>query len=345
MGKVKRAIIIVFVLLFIIVILAAASFYYLSTAVDKDDNNVIEIEIPVGSSTTAIAGILDNNQLIHNELFFRYQVKRLGLDSELKAGVYELRKDMSMDEIIEVLVEGNEKVESVRFTIPEGYNIVQIATKLADEKLVDRDRFIQLAKEGDFDYSFVQAIPANQDIKYKLEGYLFPETYEIKVGSTEEEIIERMLDQFAKEWKSEWNQIITERGWTIHEAVALASIVEREIIVDFERPIAAGVFTKRLNESWFLESCATVQYVLGKQKVQILFSDMAIQDPYNTYVNEGLPPGPIGSPGRASLEAAIYPENNPYYFFVTKKDGTNTHYFSKTYEEHLAKDANSRGSW
>lgn len=345
MNQLKKAGLIFFTLLLIIVLLAAGVFYYFSTATDKSDGNLIELEIPAGSSTIAIAGILADNQLIHNELFFRYQVKRQGLDYELKAGTYELSKDMNLKMIIDILVAGNEKIESVRFTIPEGYNIVQIATKLADEGLVDRDRFIQLAKDGDFDYSFVEAIPANQDIKYKLEGYLFPETYEIKVGATEEEIIEKMLDQFAKEWKPEWDTVIIERNLTVHEVVTLASIVEREIIVDFERPIAAGVFTKRLNESWRLESCATVQYVLGKQKSQILDSDMAIDDPYNTYVNKGLPPGAIGSPGRATLEAALYPENNPYYFFVTKKDGTNTHYFSKTYEEHLANDANSRGSW
>ncbi len=345
MNQLKKAGLIFFTLLLIIVLLAAGVFYYFSTATDKSDGNLIELEIPAGSSTVAIAGILADNQLIHNELFFRYQVKRQGLDYELKAGTYELSKDMNLKMIIDILVAGNEKIESVRFTIPEGYNIVQIATKLADEGLVDRDRFIQLAKDGDFDYSFVEAIPANQDIKYKLEGYLFPETYEIKVGATEEEIIEKMLDQFAKEWKPEWDTVIIERNLTVHEVVTLASIVEREIIVDFERPIAAGVFTKRLNESWRLESCATVQYVLGKQKSQILDSDMAIDDPYNTYVNKGLPPGAIGSPGRATLEAALYPENNPYYFFVTKKDGTNTHYFSKTYEEHLANDANSRGSW
>ncbi len=345
MGKLKKAGIIVFVFLLLIVILAAGVFYYFSTAVDKDDGNTIEIEIPTGSSTRAIAEILKDNELIHNDLFFRYQVKRLGLDSEMKAGIYELSKDMKIEKIIDLLVKGNEKVDSVRFTIPEGYNIVQIATKLADEELVDRDRFIQLAKEGDFNYSFVQAIPDNADIKYKLEGYLFPETYEIKVGTTEEEIIKRMLDQFAKEWKPEWDSLMADRNLTIHEVVTLASIIEREIIVDFERPIAAGVFTKRLNESWRLESCATVQYVLGKQKAQILNSDMEIDDPYNTYVYGGLPPGAIGNPGRASLEAAVDPENNPYYFFVTKKDGTNTHYFSKTYEEHLANDANSRGSW
>ena len=345
MGKAKKNGVIVLLLLILIVIAVVGVYYYFASAVDKNDSTIIEITIPAGSSTTAIAGILKDNQLIQNELFFRYQVKRLGVDAQMRAGSYELSKSQSVEQIIEVLVKGNEKIESVRFTIPEGYNIVQIATKLADEGLVDRDRFIQLAKEGNFDYSFVKAIPNDKDIKYRLEGYLFPETYEIKVGASEGDIINRMLDQFADEWKPEWDAVIKERNLTIHEVVALASIVEREIIVDSERPIAAGVFTKRLDQSWRLESCATVQYVWGKQKAQLLLTDMAIVDPYNTYVNNGLPPGAIASPGRASLEATVYPENNPYYFFVTKKDVSNTHYFSKTYEEHLANDANSRGSW
>lgn len=344
-GKGKKVILIFFILLIILVLAGAGVVYYLMGPVDKADTALMEIEIPKGSATSSIAHILADAGLIHHDLLFKVQVKRLGLESELKAGSYELSKSMSLDKIIDVLVEGNKKIESVRFTIPEGYNIVQIGTKLADEGLVDRDRFIELARIGDFDYPFVKAIPNDQNIKYRLEGYLFPETYEIKVGATEEEIIERMLNQFAKEWQTGWDAVIADRNMTLHEAVTLASIIEREIVVDFERPIAAGVFTKRLNEKWRLESCATVQYILGKQKAQILDVDMQIQDPYNTYRNGGLPPGPIGSPGRASLDATVNPQTNPYYFFVTKKDGTNTHHFSKTYEEHLRYDAQSRGTW
>ncbi len=344
-GKGKKVALLFFTLLIILVLGAAGAVYFFMGPIDKTDNTIIEIEIPKGSSTSAIANILADAGLIYHDQLFKLQVKRLGLESELKAGNYEFSKSMTLEEIIGVIVEGNKKIESVRFTIPEGYNIVQIATKLADEGLVNRDRFIELAKIGDFDYPFVKAIPNDKNIKYRLEGYLFPETYEIKVGATEEEIIERMLNQFAKEWQSDWDGAIAERTMTLHEAVTLASIIEREIMVDFERPIAAGVFTKRLKENWRLESCATVQYVLGKQKAQILDVDMEIQDPYNTYRNSGLPPGPIGSPGRASLDATVHPDNNPYYFFVTKKDGTNTHHFSKTYEEHLKYDAQSRGTW
>lgn len=309
------------------------------------DAERIKVEIPKGSNPSQIATILKENDLIKNEFIFQLYVKTSGNDVALKAGKFELSKNMDLKEITNQLVNGNAIIETVKFTIPEGYTVKQIAARLAEKGLVDEERFLELAKEGNFDYGFIKEIPDNSNIEYKLEGFLFPETYEVKKGATEEEIIEKMLSQFAKEWKAEWTTVIEEQGMTLYEAVTLASIVEREVVVDKERPIVAGVFYNRLDDSWNLQSCATVQFVLGKQKDNLTYDDLEIDNPYNTYVYQGLPPGPIGSPGRKSLEATVYPEEHNYYFFVTKKDNSGEHYFSKTYAEHLRNDANSRGNW
>lgn len=309
------------------------------------DAEKIQVEIPKGSNPSEIATILKDNDLIKNELIFQLYVKTSGNDVALKAGKFELSKNMDLKEITNQLVNGQAIFDTVKFTIPEGYTVKQIAARLAAQGLVDEERFLQLAKEGNFNYDFIKQIPDDPNIEYKLEGYLFPETYEVKKGATEEEIIDKMLSQFAKEWKSEWTTVIEEQGLTLHEAVTLASIVEREVVVDEERPIVAGVFYNRLDDSWNLQSCATVQFILDKQKENLTYDDLEIDNPYNTYVYQGLPPGPIGSPGRSSLEATVYPEEHDYYFFVTKKDNSGEHYFSKTYEEHLKNDANSRGNW
>lgn len=329
----------------ILIIMTLIYINSLSTPIEPSNDEVFFVEIPMGSTTSDIASILKENNLIKSDMYFQMRVKNSGHDSELKAGMYELSKSMDVDQIINRLVDGNNKIESVRFTIPEGYTVEQIADRLSEQGLVDKDRFLQLSKEGNFDFEVIKNISNNEDIKYKLEGYLFPETYEIKVGATEEEIIEKMLSQFEKEWQLEWNNVIEDNGLTMHQIVTLASIIEREVRVDYERPIVAGVFYNRLDDYWNLESCATVQYVLGKQKESLTYDDLEIDDPYNTYNNYGLPPGPIGNPGRLSLAAAVYPEDNQYYFFVTKKDDSGEHYFSKTYAEHLNNDATSRGNW
>lgn len=310
--------------------------------VDSEATEETSIEVPMGSTSSSIAVLLKDNDLIKNEKIFQAYVKYKKYDASLKAGTYFFNKSMSVEDIVLKLVEGNNKIETVRFTIPEGYNVEQIADKLENEGLIDKETFLELTKTGDFDYDFVKEIPDDSKIKYKLEGYLFPETYEVMTDSTEKEIIEVMLSQFEKEWLDEWNDAIKSNNISFHQIVTLASIVEREAIVDSERAIIAGVFYNRIEDLWPLESCATVQYILGEQKDVLTYDDLEIIDTYNTYINTGLPPGPIASPGRKSLEATVYLEDHPYYFFVTKKDGTGEHYFSKTLSEHNYYDNLSR---
>jgi len=346
------AIKVVLITLLILFIIGLASVgiggYYVYTnlqPVDPTSEDYVKVTVPLGSSPSKIAKILKEHDLIKNEKIFYFYV-RFKQATGFQAGDYYLAKKSTLDELIVQLKEGRVSLESERFTIAEGLSVEQIATQLAEKGLVNKEKFLTLVNEGDFsDISIMKEIPEVKDRKYRLEGLLFPETYEIHKGSDEKEIIRIMLKQFEKEIKPEWKEELAKRKMSLYEAVTLASIVEREVVLDEERKIISGIFHNRLREGWKLQSCATVQFVLGKQRERLLFEDLEVQSPYNTYVNEGLPPSPIASPGRASLEATIFPEKHKYFFFVTKKDGSGAHHFARTFKEHQKNDAKSRGNF
>ena len=330
-----------------ILIVGIGGFYIYTNLqpVDAKSKEAIVVEIPMGSSVSTISSILKEKEVIKNEKVFYYYVRYKGVTG-LQAGEYKLSPSMELDEIIDQLKTGKQFVEGVKFTVPEGLSVEQVAVHLEEKGLVKKDRFLQLLNEGDFSqFAFVKEIPDVSVRKYRLEGFLFPETYEIEKGASEEEIIRVMLRQFEQE--------LQKAGWTgqegqkqsLYDVIILASIVEREAILDEERPIISGVFHNRIEEGMLLQSCATVQFVLGKQRDRILFEDLEVESPYNTYIHEGLPPSPIASPGRESIKAALSPEKHDFLFFVTKKDGSGSHHFAKTYEEHLNNDAKSRGSF
>ncbi|CAK7054060.1 endolytic transglycosylase MltG [Tissierella carlieri] len=299
-------------------------------AVDNPSN--VKIIIPPSSSTIKIADILYENGLIKNQFIFRYQVKAKGVGSKLKAGEYNLSTGMNLENIIDSLTKGGKSQNTVRFTIPEGYELKQMAEKLSDEGIVDRDRFLELVsdkKNFEDKYTFLKELDDEQG----LEGFLFPSTYEIYVDSTEEEIIGKMLDEFEKVYRKDVEPKLEELNLTLNEAITLASIVEREGKVDEERPLMSAVFHNRIHKGMMLQSCATVQYILGERKEVLTNEDTRIESPYNTYIHEGLPPAPIASPGESSLIAAVNPADVDYLFFVLTGNGTHT--FTKTYEEHL----------
>jgi len=335
-----------FFLVFILGLIGfSANYVYMQfSPVDPTNEAPILVEIPKGSSSKAISEILANQQIIKNNWLFPLYAKYTGYANDLKAGKFQFTQSMDLKEVTRQLVVGNTIKESIRFTIPEGFTVEQIADKLASEHVINKEKFLKLINDGDFNYTFVKQIPANKAIKYRLEGYLFPETYEVKKGATEYEIIDKLLAQFKKEWNQDWDKVLKERKMTIHDVVTLASLVEREVSVEEERPIVAGVIYNRLHDNWKLQVDATIQYGLGKQKERLTYKDLELEHPYNTYIVEGLPPGPISNPGRFSIKATLFPEENPYFFYVTKKDHTGEHYFSKTYTEHRRNIAKSKSN-
>lgn len=301
-----------------------------SGPVDVNDDSEIEVIIPSGSTTDDIAYILIENELILNKLVFKLIAKNLGSDTKFKAGTYRLNQTMSTKEIIEVIVQGDVYTETVAFTIPEGFELVQIVDRLVSLELVDKDKFFNELVNGEFSYKFLEFI--NRDTM--LEGFLFPDTYKIEVGASEYEIIDKMLNKFNLVFKNEYYDQLNELDMSLNDLITLASIIEREGKLDSERPTISSVFHNRLDINMKLQSCATVQYILGERKEVLLFSDLEIDSLYNTYLYYGLPPSPIASPGEQSIIAALYPEETDYLYFVTKETNDGSHYFSETFKEH-----------
>lgn len=288
----------------------------------------VEVEIPMGSTPYAIAQLLADKELIRHPQVFYYYTRFKGISGNFKAGKYTLDASWPMDKIAQALTRGGPGA-SITITIPEGFDLEQIADKIAGTNLISREEFLQAAANEDFDYGFLAGVPKGEK---RLEGFLFPDTYQVNINATAADIINMMLKRFDEIYTDDYRQRAKELGLSTLEVVTMASIVEKEAKLDEERKIIAAVFYNRLREKWRLESCATVQYLLDEPREVLLYKDLEIDSPYNTYKYFGLPPGPIASPGKASLEAALYPADVDYMFFRAKPDGS--HIFSRTLEEH-----------
>ena len=291
----------------------------------------VQVTIPEGASTEQIAQILKQKNLIKYPILFRAVSAVNRNDGTYQQGLHTLDTAMEYLDIMKTLQRTVIIRETTRFTIIEGHEIRHIIDVLESQQLIDREKFIDVMENGEFDYPFLKDLPQREN---RLEGYLFPDTYEVYVDVTEEEIIRTMLDQFNRVFKLEYYERAKEQEMTVDEVVTLASIIEREAQKEEERPIVSAVFHNRLNSNAYplLQSCATVQYVLGERRDVLLTIDLKIDSPYNTYMHEGLPIGPIASPGQKSIEAALYPADTDYLFFVARPDGS--HVFSRTLTEH-----------
>lgn len=326
----KKITILIFLLVLPVLVFTACSFEKMKEATDPTSTEEIVITIPRGATTTSIGSILMENDLIRSEIIFKLTSKELEADGNMKAGDFKLSKSMNMTEIINKLVSGDVYLDTFTFTIPEGFEIRQIIDRLEAEGFINREVFMNELQNGVFSYKFMDML----DNRDELEGYLFPDTYEMKVGSTEYDIINKMLSRFDQIFKDEYYQRLEELGLSMNELITLASIIEREARAKEEFPLVSSVFHNRIQKGMLLQSCATVQYVLGERKERLTYADIEIDSPFNTYMNAGLPPAPIASPGVLAIESALYPEETDYLFFVVKKDGNGTHVFSRTLDEH-----------
>lgn len=320
--------IIIAVICIAVVIAAGVLFYIggLGKALDSENTQTVNVTIPSGSGTIQIGQQLEENSIISSADKFKLWSRIKGYDSQYKAGTYALSPSMDFQTIADIIVGG--KVNTVNFTVPEGYTIYQTARVIADSGLGDYDTLVSLIEAADFDYDFLDGAQNN---KNKLEGYLFPNTYTIDEGMSEEQIIKVMLDEFEKQPLKAYHE--SENSRSINEIITIASIIERECKVDEERKLVASVIYNRLEKGMPLQMCSTVQYVLGKQKEVLTYADTRIESPYNTYTNAGLPPGPICSPGLAAVQAALHPADTDYLYFVLseKLDGTSN--FSSDYAQ------------
>jgi len=291
----------------------------------------IVFHVKTGDNLYSVLKSLDSNGEIKNLFAIKYYIKNNKLNTNIKPGTYSFSKDISLKQLISDLNKGKVDLDYILVTIPEGYTVEKIAEKLVEKGIIDKTTFLEACKN----YILPPYVKVATNRKYSLEGYLFPDSYEFKKGMTGQVLIKRMLDRF--------NEVITnleaENNLSfdndkLDNVVTLASIVEGEAIVKDERSIIAGVFTNRLKNGMKLQSCATVEYILGVHKLILSNKDIAIVSPYNTYLNLGLPVGPIGNPGKASLLAAMKPETTKYLYFVAKFDGTSSHFFSENLTQH-----------
>ncbi len=299
-------------------------------AVDRNDNTEITTEIPLGSTTNDVAQILHEKNLIKNVRIFKYYAKKTDMDSHLKAGTYILSKSMNADELLHALTKGGASGNTVNITIIEGLTIEDAAKAMSDQLGLSYDTLIEIMNNpGAFEFEFLRDNPGIES----LQGYLMPDTYNVYKNSSEEDIVKVLLSQFDKFYVNEIKPRMKDSKLSFQEVINLASIVEKEALLDEERDEVAAVFLNRLDIDMRLQSCATVNYAHGVWKERLTYDDIAIDSPFNTYIIKGLPPAPINSPGRVSIISVLKPADVDFLFFVAKGDGS--HYFSKDYNEHI----------
>lgn len=295
----------------------------------RDDTGPsVMVNIRRGSSFREAADSLAAHGLVRFPRLFGFYAARKGADRSIRYGSYLLAPDASWDEILAALKLGKGIVHRVR--IVEGWALWDIIPTLADSLSLPPDSLeaavrdtAQLRRMG---------VPRGQRT---LEGYLFPDTYDFPNGVTAGQAVDLMLRRFERVWEPEWDLRLAELGYSRHQVIALASIVEKEVRRGEERPVVAAVYHNRLKARMALQADPTVQYALGRRRpTRVLYRDLEVRSPYNTYRNTGLPPGPIASPGRGSIEAALFPADVAYRFFVAHPNGH--HEFRNTYREHLA---------
>ena len=307
------------------------------------ENAVKEITVTENTDLLSLAGQLDDEGVINYGTIFKLYVRVKGDNEGVLAGSYSLNPNMDYGQIIDTLVNAS-STETMKITVPEGYSIAQIRQLLLDEHVCTEDAIDEALNEYSFKHEFLKdELPAEAGW---LEGYLFPDTYEIYKGNaTVVDTINKMLNNFENKYDDTIQAGADTLGRSMHDIVTIASLVEREAQVDSERATIAGVIYNRLNnpsEFPYLQVDASVLYGLGRTSGTLSEQDLASDTPYNLYTKQGLPPGPICNPGYASLLAAANPEQHNYYYYVAMPDGT--HLFANSYEEHQANIATSNAA-
>lgn len=311
-------------------------FYSKSIKNPFKSNDDFIVKVKEGDTLYTIIDGIDEDGILKNSVITKMYIKMSDNKPVIKPGTYNVEKDASLGDLLNIL--GNESLNNnnVSVTIPEGYDIDQIAKVLDEKGIISSEKFIKGVKE----YPVPKYIKLDEKRRYQLEGFLFPDTYTFTKGVTAEEIIKTMNNRFNSIIKELTNKEAIETQ-NINDIVTMASIVEKEASSESERDIVSSVFYNRLNNKMKFQSCATVIYALGEHREKLYEKDLEVKSPYNTYLVEGLPVGPISNPGRASINAAINPKKTNYLFFVSNNDGT--HFFTDNYEEFLKVKEKTQG--
>ena len=329
-GFVRKRTVIMVAIGLILAVIAGGAYWYgeQMKPVASADAKPQTIKVKPGMTSGAIADALLEKGLIRNRTAFLLAARQAGLDKSLQAGEYAVSRAMTVEQIIEVMAKGITVYSE--FTVPEGFTVEQIAALLEEKGLARKERFLALAR----DYSpFDKRERSN--VKYRAEGFLFPDTYRISRGASEEMILQTMAQEFSRKFTPELQAKAQSIGLSAYEVIVLASLIEREVQLAKERPMVARVFLNRIKIGMPLQSCATIQYILGYAKEELTIADTQLPSPYNTYLHQGMPPGPVANPGLSSIQAALNPAEGDWLYFVI--DGkTGGHRFSRSLAEHEA---------
>ena len=325
----KRNLIIILIVVILLVIIVPISVYKVSIGpVDKGNDKEIVVEIAPGSSTSAIAHTLKENNTVKSEFFFKLKSKLGGYDGTFQAGKYGFDQTMSAQEQMEMMSKG--ETLGKLFTVIEGTNSKKIGQALEQQGIIKAEKFYSELENGEFDYEFLKNAPKGPG---RLDGFLCPETYKFEPGDSAHSIIDKMLAQFEKVYNEKYKSELNVNE--IHKIMTVASIVEREAKTDEDKENVASVIYNRLKIGMPLQMDSILAYITGEDKIKASLDDTKVKSKYNPYQEKGLPPGPICSPGEKAIEAAINPPKTKYVYFVAteKLDGTNV--FSETYDQFL----------
>ena len=301
----------------------AAALSIVAGSCDASGNETVRVTIPSGSTFTTAVDSLSGAGLISSPRIFRAYASARRRDRSLKAGTYIFNRGASWNEVLDALTRGKGLVHTV--TIPEGFALSTIAPLLGRALSIPPESVVAAASDSALRHRLDIPTPT-------LEGYLFPDTYTFTEGTSARDAVRALVGQFEKVWKPEWDAQLQALAMSRHDVMTLASIIEKEARLAEERPVISAVYHNRLKLGMLLQADPTVQYALGRHVDRVLYKDLEVDSRYNTYKHPGLPPGPIASPGEASIEAALYPANVPYLYFVAHPDGH--HEFRQTYAEH-----------
>lgn len=323
MRKSTKVLFAVVLLIFILPVFIFLDFvYYMHRPLGREEAK-IDITIYPGQGFNKTLKLLESSNIIKQPDKFKIYARLKGFDKKLKAGEYSISTTLSPSEVLHMMVKGRVKLH--KLTIPEGYNIHQIASIVEEAKMVSKEEYILTA----IDRNFVHEMGIDADT---FEGYLFPETYYFTKGVSAKQMISTMVYRFRSVFKEEWKIQAKNLDLSIHEIVTLASIIEKETGVPFERPVISSVFHNRLRRGMRLETDPTVIYGLRDFDGNLTRKHLMTPSAYNTYLIYGLPPGPIANPGREAIEAALFPADTTYLYFVSKRD--HTHQFSTNLKDH-----------
>ena len=292
--------------------------------------NSVKITIAPGATAAKLAEELHERHLIRSALVFKILARERQEDFKLYVGDYQLSPTMPPSEMINRLISGPVASDTNMVTIPEGYTTEQIIDLLVQKGIGSKEVYTKVVTEDEFPYPFLKDAPKGV---HRLEGYLFPDTYDISAKTSPRAVIDLLLLQFTKELTPEVQKQLDTMKLSVAQWVTLGSLIEKEAVKEEDRPLIASVIMNRLKINQPLQIDATIQFLLKTPKQKLSYEDLQISSPYNTYLNAGFPPGPIANPGHASLQAVLYPAQTNFRYYVAKKDGS--HAFAETYEEHL----------